>query len=90
MDEVMEFLKIAQQYIDCVQMSQGLIEDPNYSFHVITPYYYHHCHNVKYAEAAKKVLDIPVSTVGSINTIEDIEDIIASGKADLSAWQGSS
>jgi 2,4-dienoyl-CoA reductase-like NADH-dependent reductase (Old Yellow Enzyme family)/thioredoxin reductase len=82
LDEVLEFLKIAQQYIDSVQMSQGLIVDPNYSFHVITPYYYHHCHNVKYAEVAKKVLDIPVSTVGSINRIEDIEEIIASGKAD--------
>jgi 2,4-dienoyl-CoA reductase-like NADH-dependent reductase (Old Yellow Enzyme family)/NADPH-dependent 2,4-dienoyl-CoA reductase/sulfur reductase-like enzyme len=82
LDEVLEFLQSAQKYIDCVQMSQGLIVDPDYSFHTITPYYYHHNHNVKYSEAAKKVLDIPVSVVGSITDMEDVEAIIASGKAD--------
>jgi 2,4-dienoyl-CoA reductase-like NADH-dependent reductase (Old Yellow Enzyme family)/NADPH-dependent glutamate synthase beta subunit-like oxidoreductase len=83
MDEVLKFLKLAQQYVDTVQISQGLIIDPDYMFHTISPYYYRHCHNVHFSEQAKKVLDIPVSTVGSINTIADAEDIIASGKADF-------
>lgn len=84
-DEVLEFLKIAQKYIDIVHISQGLIVDRNYSFYVMPPYYHLHCHNVKYAEAAKKVLDIPVTTVGSIMTIQEAEDILAAGKADVVA-----
>jgi 2,4-dienoyl-CoA reductase-like NADH-dependent reductase (Old Yellow Enzyme family) len=32
MDEVLEFLKLSQEYIDTVQISQGLIIDPDYMF----------------------------------------------------------
>jgi NADPH-dependent 2,4-dienoyl-CoA reductase/sulfur reductase-like enzyme len=83
MDEVLEFLLRAQEFVDTVQISQGLIIDPDYMFHTISPYYYAHCHNVHYAEEAKKILKIPVSTVGSINTIADAESVISSGKADF-------
>lgn len=39
--------------------------------------------NVKYAEVVKKALDIPVSVVGNIMSVEEAEEIIASGKADV-------
>lgn len=82
LDEVLAFLKEAQKYLDTVQISQGIIIDPRYAYHVVPPYYYEHCHNVKYAEEAKKVLDIPVSTFGSVTTMEEAEHILASESAD--------
>ena len=82
LDEVLIFLKEAQKYLDTVQLSQGIIIDPRYAYHVVPPYYYEHCHNVKYAEEAKKVLDIPVSTFGSVTTMQEAEAILAAGQAD--------
>ncbi|KZL89348.1 FAD-dependent oxidoreductase [Clostridium magnum] len=83
LDEVLEFLKIAQKDIDLAHISAGLIVDTRYQQFTIPPYYMPHCHNVQYAEVAKKVLDIPVTTVGSITTIAEAEEILAAGKADV-------
>ncbi len=83
LDEVLEFLKVAQKDIDIAHISAGLIVDTRYQQFTIPPYYMPHCHNVQYAEVAKKVLDIPVTTVGSITTIAEAEEILASGKADI-------
>ncbi|NLL51543.1 MAG: FAD-dependent oxidoreductase [Peptococcaceae bacterium] len=88
LEETIEFIKLAQEYIDLVHVSVGLIVEHNKAaFWTMPPYYHAHCHNVKYAEAVKKDPDIkiPVTTVGSINTIKDAEEIIASGKADIVA-----
>ena len=81
--DAVAFLKEARRYIDCVQMSRGLIVHPDYAFYVIPPYYNDYCHNVKYAEEVKKHIDIPVSVVGSISRISDAEEILAAGKADF-------
>ncbi len=82
-EEVLEFLQIARKYIDLVHMSSGLIVDWRYANYVMAPHYHPHAHNLKYAEAAKKALDIPVATFGGITTIELAEQILASGKADI-------
>ena len=49
--------------------------------------YLPHCHNVKWSAAVKACPDIhiPVTVVGSITRIEEAEEIIASGKADMVA-----
>lgn len=82
LEEVIVFLKEAQKYLNTVQISQGIIIDPRYAYHVVPPYYYDHCHNVKYAKKVKKALDIPVSTFGSVTAMEEAEQILASGDAD--------
>ncbi len=79
--EVLEFLKVAQQYIDLVHFSAGLHPGPM----MIQPYFVPHMPNVRYAEEAKKVLNIPVTAVGSITTVEEAENIIAAGQADVVA-----
>jgi 2,4-dienoyl-CoA reductase-like NADH-dependent reductase (Old Yellow Enzyme family)/thioredoxin reductase len=84
-DSTLEFLKLAQKYIDLAHISKGLIVDDRYSFYTLPPYYHPLCHNVYLAEEAKKVLDIPVTTVGSIKTLEQAEEILATGKADVVA-----
>lgn len=83
LDDCLAFLQQAEPYIDIAHISQGLIVDVNWMPQTIPPYYMPHCHNVKYAEAAKQVLHIPVATVGSIATIEEAEQILAEGKADI-------
>ncbi len=83
LDEVLRFLPMAQQYIDLINVSRGLIVDSNYCFYPQPPYYHEYCHNVKYAAEIKKVVDIPVSVVGSIKTLADAQEIISTGKADM-------
>ncbi|MCL1828383.1 MAG: FAD-dependent oxidoreductase [Oscillospiraceae bacterium] len=86
-DEVIEFINVAQEYIDLVHVSQGLVMPIEKAYYTMPPYYHPHCHNVKYSEAVKKDkrIRIPVMVVGSITTAEEAEDIIASGKADIVA-----
>lgn len=83
LEEVIAYLKQAQRYVDLINVSRGLIVDHRYHFYTQPPYYNEYCHNVKYAEAIKKEIDIPVSVVGSIKTLKDAQEIIASGKADM-------
>ena len=83
LEETIEYLKRAQKYVDMVNVSRGLIVDHRYHFYTQPPYYNEYCHNVKYAEAIKKAIDIPVSVVGSIKTLEQAQEIISSGKADV-------
>jgi len=83
--ETLEFLKVIQPYIDSVVVSRGLVVDRRYEYYTQPPYYNEYMHNVKYAEACKEVLDIPVATVGSIKNVEMAEQILAEGKADIVA-----
>ncbi len=83
LEEVVEYLKQAQKYVDLINVSRGLVVDHRYHFYTQPPYYNEYCHNVKYAAEIKKHIDIPVSVVGSIKTLADAQDIISSGKADI-------
>lgn len=84
-EDVIKFLKVAQQYIDSVVVSRGLVVDRNYEFYTQPPYYNEYCHNVIYAEKIKEAIDIPVSVVGSIKNLDMAEEILAAGKADIVA-----
>ena len=83
LDDALRFLPMAEKYVDLINVSRGLIVDTRYSFYTQPPYYNEYGHNVKYAEAIKKVVHIPVSVVGSIKTLDFAEEIIAGGKADM-------
>ncbi len=82
-EECIEYVKEAQKYIDIAHFSCGNVfmsEGVKFS---VPLYLQAHKQNVKFAAAAKKVLDIPVSVVGNIFNLEDAEEIIASGQADI-------
>jgi 2,4-dienoyl-CoA reductase-like NADH-dependent reductase (Old Yellow Enzyme family) len=72
-DEVVEFINVAQEYIDMVHVSAGLVMPIEKSYNTMPPYYHPHCHNVKYSEAVKKDgrIRIPVMVVGSITSAEE-------------------
>ncbi len=83
--DVTAFLKQAQQYIDLANISGGLLIDLKYIIHPMAGYYMPHLLNVEYATEIKKHLDIPVAVVGGITTIDEAEEILAAGKADIIA-----
>ncbi len=84
-EEIAAFLKKAQRYIDLAHISGGLLIDPQYIIYTIPGYYMPHRLNLEYAIEIRKHLDIPVAVVGGITTIEEAEEILASGKVDIVA-----
>ena len=85
LEEVTAFIQEAEKYIDMVIVSGGLLFIPEYSVYTMPPYYMPHMLNVPSAAEIKKHVSIPVSVVGNITSIEEAEDILASGKADIVA-----
>jgi 2,4-dienoyl-CoA reductase-like NADH-dependent reductase (Old Yellow Enzyme family)/NADPH-dependent 2,4-dienoyl-CoA reductase/sulfur reductase-like enzyme len=83
-DETIEFIKLIQDKIDLIHVSTGVVGEPKYGMWS-QPVYYSHNYIVPFAEMVKKELAIPVTTVGSIMTVADAEEIIATGKADVVA-----
>jgi 2,4-dienoyl-CoA reductase-like NADH-dependent reductase (Old Yellow Enzyme family)/thioredoxin reductase len=84
-EETLEFVKMIEDKIDLLHVSAGLLGHPKLVPFMIQPTYLAHGYNVHYAEQFRKVLKVPISTVGSILTMEEAEDIIAAGKADIVA-----
>jgi 2,4-dienoyl-CoA reductase-like NADH-dependent reductase (Old Yellow Enzyme family)/thioredoxin reductase len=86
-DEVIEFLKLAQDYIDLANISAGLIVDWRAQFYTMPPYYRPKGSNVPYARMVKQCPDIhiPVSVVGGIISAEQADQIIDEGSADMCA-----
>ncbi len=86
-DEVTEFLKSAQAYIDLVTISCGMIVDMKKSFYCMPPYYHPKGANVPLARQVKQCpeIHIPVSVVGGIVTAEQADKIIEDGSADMVA-----
>ena len=84
--EVIDFLKLAQDYIDLVTVSAGLIVDRNAFFYAMPPYFRPRGVNVPLARQVKQCPDIriPVSVVGGIS-VDMAEQIIAEGSADMVA-----
>lgn len=85
-EESLAFMELAQEYVDIMHISQGSIF--HLSARYTIPTYFRTPYkplNVDYAAEVKKHLHIPVAVVGMITTLEQAEDIIASGKADIVA-----
>jgi NADPH-dependent 2,4-dienoyl-CoA reductase/sulfur reductase-like enzyme len=80
-----EFVKMMKDKIDLLHVSAGVLSDNWTIPHMIQPTYWPHEYNVHRAEKLKKALDIPITTVGSISSIEAADRIIAEGKADIVA-----
>ncbi|MDR1068570.1 MAG: FAD-dependent oxidoreductase [Clostridiales Family XIII bacterium] len=83
--ERIEFLKEAQKYIDMIIISAGTLYNEYAMGFNMPGYYAKPGLNVPYAQEMKAALDIPVSVVGGISTLDEAEEIIASGKADIVA-----
>ena len=86
-DEVIEFVKLAQKYIDLVNVSAGIIVAVEGNYYCMPPYYRPKGANVPFARAIKENADIniPVSVVGGIMSADMADRIIDEGSADMVA-----
>lgn len=81
-EETCAFLKEAQEYIDIINVSGGCLSGSAAQYCMPT-YHMPHMINTLYSEQIKKAVDIPVSVVGNITSMEEAEKIISEGKADV-------
>lgn len=85
-EESLAFMELAQEYVDIMHVSQGSIF--HLSARYTIPTYFREPHkplNTGYSEIVKQRLRIPVAVVGMITSLQQAEEIIASGKADIVA-----
>lgn len=85
LEERIQFLNAAAPYIDLVNISTGGFLDPQALAYTHPPYYLPHLLNVETAARIKQGISIPVSVTGGITSIEEAEQVLAAGKADMVA-----
>lgn len=84
-DESLEFMIRAQEYVDIIHVSRGMIFFNYASTYTIPTYFKGRLLNVEFAREAKKHLRVPVAVVGNITSLSEAEEIIATGAADIVA-----
>jgi len=84
-EESLEFCKMVQDKIDLLHVSAGMRAVPSRIQFMMQPMYLPHMYNVHFAEQFRKELHIPITTVGSVMTLENAEMILANGWADFVA-----
>lgn len=81
LDEGIKIAKLLESKIDILHVSAGTHQK---GFGITHPsMFLPHGPNVYLAEAIKKHVSVPVATIGALNDPEMMEEIIASGKADI-------
>jgi 2,4-dienoyl-CoA reductase-like NADH-dependent reductase (Old Yellow Enzyme family)/thioredoxin reductase len=83
-EEPIEFVKSIEDKIDLIHVSAGNFYTPETAQRMIQPLYIPRGVNVYLAERFKRELQIPITTVGSIN-MDMAEEILAANKADVVA-----
>ena len=86
LEDVITFLKAAQEYIDDANLSGGWIFDPVYVKYMMPGYPQELCLNIPRTAIVREQLDIPVTCVGNIPDVKTAEHILAEGKADIVAF----
>lgn len=84
-EERVQFLNAVAQYIDLVNISTGGFLNLFALAHTHPGYHLPRRLNVETAAKIKREITIPLSVTGGIATIEEAEEILAAGKADMVA-----
>ncbi len=80
-DEAVKIAKIVEPYIDILHVTAGTYQR---TFSITHPSMFEeHGRNVYLAAEIKKHVSVPVATIGGLSDTEQMEEIIASGKADI-------
>ncbi|NTW96028.1 MAG: FAD-dependent oxidoreductase, partial [Erysipelotrichaceae bacterium] len=82
-EDTLSFIKMAEPYIDTVQISAGLDINHEANVHMATTNFSDHMVNADYAAIVKQNVNIPVSCVGAVMNPDQAEMLLASGKVDL-------
>jgi 2,4-dienoyl-CoA reductase-like NADH-dependent reductase (Old Yellow Enzyme family)/NADPH-dependent 2,4-dienoyl-CoA reductase/sulfur reductase-like enzyme len=82
-DEGVEMAKMIDGEVDIIHVSAGVHEDAEVFTYTHPSMFIDHGYNVRLAAEIKKHVSTPVATLGGLNDPGMMEDIIASGKADI-------
>lgn len=87
LDEVIQFVQMIKDKIDILHVSVGMLPNPFTIQFMIQPLYMPYMMNVHFAEEIKKAVgnDLYVTTVGSVMTLENAEEILSRGLVDFVA-----
>ena len=83
LDEGIEMAKMLDGKVDIIHVSAGVHEDPSVFVLTHPSMFVEHGCNVYLAAEIKKHVKTPVATLGGLNDPAMMEEIIASGKADI-------
>ncbi len=81
-EESLAFMIEAQRYCDLIHVSRGIVYD-DAGIYTLPTYLRRRTLNVEWARKVKQALEIPVAVVGNFSTLEEAEQVIASGAADI-------
>ena len=84
-DEAVEFARVIEKEVDCIQVSAGMMAEPYTIPYFHPPSYLPPGPNVHLAEKIKAAVSVPVASLGAISTPEQAEEILRDGRADLVA-----
>lgn len=84
-EETIEFLKLIRSKIDLINVSLGMVAEPQYIPYMSQPTYFPHAFNAERAARIRREVGLPVTCVGSVMDLKTAEEIIVSGKADIVA-----
>lgn len=82
-EEGIEMAKAIDGKVDIIHVSVGVHEDPEVFVRTHPSMFIEHGCNVYLAAEIKKYVKTPVATLGGLNNPDMMEEIIASGKADI-------
>lgn len=85
LEDVIAFCREAQRYVTSIQVSSGLDIEHEANVHMAATNFDPHMLNAPYARAIRAAVDVPVTLVGSIETPEEAEELIANGTCDMVA-----
>lgn len=85
LEDVIAFCKEAQRYVTSIQVSSGLDLEHEANVHMAASNLDPHLGNAVWCRAIKEAIGIPVTLVGSIETPEEAERLIAEGTCDMVA-----
>ena len=81
-DESLAFMVEAQKYCDLIHVSRGIVYD-DAGVYTLPTFLRDRKLNVEWARKVKKHLRVPVAVVGNFSSLEEAEEVISSGAADI-------
>lgn len=85
-EDTLAFVKLAEAYIDTVQISAGLDINHEGNVHMVTTNFKGHMVNREFARQVKAAVSIPVSSVGANMGPVEGEELLTAGDVDLVAY----
>lgn len=82
LEESLEFIQAAQEYVDLIHVSRGIVYN-DAGIYTLPTFLREPMLNVEFARAVKQRVSKPVATVGNFSTLDQAEEVIASGAADV-------